>query len=99
MGGQQAPPEAPVLASLGLVSVSDCLIGTSQSGYVSEISDWSLGASKRCSETRETFGMAPSSLSDVGQEYHTEPGCKNNGGQDQGPRLRLGWVIQGSRIK
>lgn len=98
MGVQQAPPEAPVLASLGLVSVSDCLIGTSQSDYVSEISDRSLGGSKRCSETRETFGMAPSSLSYVGQKYHTEPGCKN-GSKDQGPRLRLGWVIQGSSIK
>lgn len=46
MGGQQTPPEAPVQASLGLVSVSDCLIGTSQSGYVSEISDQSLGGSQ-----------------------------------------------------
>lgn len=42
MGGQQAPPEAAVPASLGLVSISDCLIGTSQSGHVSESSDRSL---------------------------------------------------------
>lgn len=35
--------------------------------------------------------MAPTSLSIVRQEYHTEPGCKNCS-QAQGPRLRLGWA-------
>lgn len=98
MGGQQAPPEPAVLASLGVVSISDCLLGTRQSGHMSESLDRSLRGLKRCFETRMAFGMAPTSLSYNQQEYHTEPGCRHYN-QDQDLRLRLEWDVQSHRIK
>lgn len=61
VGGQQAPPEPTVLASLETVSIhliSACLLGTPQSGHVSENLDQFLRGLERGFETRIKIFLA-----------------------------------------